>query len=293
MSRIFHQNMLNYGGNVLRTAAYFNQFRNIDRSSSAFNRIDVAGFTEITNGNTAITGLSILTGALFNGGRNNRKHQLAVVKCGRTALGKFEFTGFAVRSGIRITQFGRVAIRSGSEVAVDWAPVSDYGYIRTDIPRFTRWSQDFDGSCLADYRVVVFARLTLGIQDVVVGFVHNMYTLDVNRTDFMQKLSKMMDKINLGRHIYIGGDFNVSPKNIGNERSGLFYKYTAPLIARPAGIDADNFTGGGTLLSGRLYDYWFSDIRRGSINTPRPSVYSGTLNKDIGLSDHCGVLLNI
>ncbi|RBL89904.1 hypothetical protein DF182_25850 [Chitinophaga flava] len=287
--------MKNYGGSggkVDRTAIFYTAFRRI---RSSFDEIKVAGFTEITNNSSATTGLRKLVEGLFGKIRaGGGLHQLAVVNCGRTALGRTEYVGYAVKRNITIRGFGRIYVQTGSKVVVDEAPVTTGVSPQVDVNgrKFKDWAKTMSTDALADYRVIVYAALELGDKIEVIGFVHNMYTLDNNRMSFMQMLPTMMAAAQGDDNIYVGGDFNVKARDIGSARRKKYYHYSKPMVGKPSGNDEKKFTGGGTLLSGRLYDYWFSNIAKNSASAPKPYIATNTLRMR-GLSDHCGILLEL
>ncbi|WP_212005134.1 hypothetical protein [Chitinophaga sp. HK235] len=293
MIYVFHQNMRNYGGSggkVDRTARFYTAFKLIKNS---FDEIKVAGFTEVTNNSSATTGLKKLLEGLF--GRIRGGHQLAVVNCGRTALGRTEYIGYAVKKDVIIREFGRIYVQTGSKVVLDEAPRTpgDHPMININGKPFKDWAKTMATDALADYRVIVYGVLEFGGNQEVVGFVHNMYTLANNKMSFMQMLPSMLEAAQGDNDIYVGGDFNVKARDIGSARRKKYYHYSKPMVGKPTGNAKKKFTGGGTLLSGRLYDYWFSNIEKRTENSPKPRIAPITLSVPKGLSDHCGILLEL
>ena len=248
--------------------------------------IKVAGFTEITNDAASREILQQLIDQLIQqpiGG--NKSQNLIIVNCGRTAGDKTEFTAIGVNSSLQILEVGRVYLYD-KQTLRDVAPV--------DRSKFAQWCNTFPTASSLDYRALVYVKVCeTGKAPVYVGFVHNMYTLGDNRITFMLRLPKMIDMIRdqFDGNIYIGGDFNTEP--VDRKGKNNYYCYVAGLLISPKpGIVA--FTPGGTLMSGNKYDYWYSNLERTDRSrTPNPKVTELTLRDDVGLSDHCGILLNI
>jgi hypothetical protein len=285
---LFHQNMYNFGGaNLARNQHYASVFRNLCFTLPPTVSIKVAGFTEITNNITSVPALSNLADNLM--GANSTY----VIACGRTAGAvNPEFIGISIAIDTPVIAIGRIflTLNGGSGVTLkhDPAPV---------LPLRPEWSNNIPEEATIDFRGVVYVVVTIDGNNVVVGFLHNLYTFEIQRFLVRSKISKMIKELreyyqritNRNVYVYIGGDFNLSPQRVGNIREGYSYPYYS---YRP------------TTNGGNLYDYWYSHpinfFPQGMV--PRAGDYSLTrvvisprVNgaSSYNLSDHSAITLRI
>lgn len=296
MSFLMHQNMRIFGGQTApRVVAYQNAFATVLANQNAVGQLAVAGFTEITNNGAAVIAL----GGLCNGlGLNFH----AAVACGRTALarGGPEFVGIGVSGQWQVLSLGRILMEvynSDVRLIHDIAPA---GLVQQGI-----WAANVPNDATLDYRGLVYVVVQNGNTRTAVGFLHNLYTFDGNRTLVMGKIGAMMALLqqdptmqNLPQGTqttrYIGGDFNVAPMQIVRKDRATntkAYPYSIALQNVPMGANP-----GGTTWGGNLYDYWYSDIVPGAA-VPTPIVDGTTMDTGLGvanlMSDHAAILLRI
>jgi hypothetical protein len=162
------------------------------------------------------------------------------------------------------------------------------------------------GNASADYRGLVYIIVNVGgLNNIAVGFLHNLFTFQAQRVLVAGQLGNMMNRMGqaasglavvpniIGR--YIGGDFNV---NLISPRGG-FNGYQAAAPFYPPGA-----AGVGTTYSGNAYDYWYADptVGVGGLIVPVPSASSLTLDSGPGavaagnaglMSDHTAIMLQI
>lgn len=323
---LMHQNMRCFGGGTMdRNNAYEEAF--FDIFCSFNQRVAVAGFTEITNSNTATNALSdIILGSLF-------MDTCHVVACGQTALskGRPEFIGIGINSKFaRIRSIGRILLKNdGGEIKL----ISDLPNPEQDL---RTWAENVPIEATLDYRGVVYTVVELrGTQNIIaVGFIHNIYKDKTIRSIVMQKVPEMVKimqdqalKFTPRPAIYLGGDFNVEPQAApihdyktrrADSTVNCHYKFNLDQLSSEArerfGKDNDSKELGVTTMGQHLYDYWFSDISKGGANEPRPFADGRTMqigtfsyNTDLDgkelpanfdenyrrMSDHAAILLKI
>jgi hypothetical protein len=307
MASIFHQNMRRYGGgSVPRNAAYRGPVGGGGGAFAAISAglpgpaapIAVVGYTEITNNGASVGALADCSVSLTGGGLGGN---VGLVGIGRTALAHgWEYIGIAVRGGWGLVAVGRMLIGVAGGIVLLHQRAANFALPGAGGLGFS-----------ADYRGLAYVVVTVpGIAPpnnrVAVGFLHNLYTFQAQRTLVAGQIGNMA--VQMGAAIpggpaavpgiiarYIGGDFNVAmitPRGLAHGRQlGLTMAQT------PAGAVA-----GGTTWSGSLYDYWYSSIDPVAappvgLVQPVPRVHPNTLNHGPGvvpagtMSDHAGVSL--
>lgn len=267
---LFHQNMLNFGGGAQRrNQAYTQGFTAIATAYQPANLfIQSIGFTEIINNTTASPILANFSQILF--GQN--VFSINTVACGRTALAKGpEF--ITIASLPPPYQVGRIFFHNdghGIKLISDIAP---------QIPVPPNWATQVHPDATADYRGVVYSAFQIGGVRLAIGYLHNRYTDKAIRTIVRNRVPdilKLLQNNSQARSVYLGGDFNLSPAKIGNERTGIAYPYD----------------GGYTTKARNIYDYFYCPIK----NDPPPPVPAALVNYQTqgqNMSDHAGVSLMI
>ena len=314
MEVLFHQNMRNFGGGKQqRNAAYFDAFQDIATNLGVAGDVAVAGFTEVTNNMAAATEFGP-NSTSTNGGLCAALGvtHLANIACGRTALAKGpEYIAIGFNGALNVVSVGRIFLNAsggGMGLIHDVSPM---------VPPTEDWCNTVPKKATIDYRGLVYVVVTIAGVDIAVGFLHNLYTFEAQRSLVMGQLPKMMKKMGdqlAGAGIaakYIGGDFNVSANlypSLGTTRQGIIYGYSIGLAAIPPTLPnpphaptpppppPPPFRANGTTWAGNLYDYWFSTIAPGA-GLPDPTVRGITLDTAAGaanlMSDHCAITLQI
>lgn len=290
MAFFFHQNMLIFGGGTAaRNTAYGVQFATIPAAGMG---VEVAGFTEIVNNGASATALGVLCtnlGVAFVGN----------FACGRTALGRGpEFIGLGINAGCTLHAVGRIffsIVKGGISLINDISA----------LPLAPGWNTTIPQNASADYRGVVYAIITtLAGVTCCVGFLHNLYTFEAQRSLVRNSLPSIMKLMlnpsaTLGLPAIaggcIGGDLNLQPQNLGSSRSRCT-PYSVGLAALPPLYPPGaGFVVGGTTAAGNLYDYWyFPDAAAPlSVHTFPNSLDHGSGVVGGLMSDHCGIAVEV
>jgi hypothetical protein len=302
MPILFHQNMLNFGGGVAAdNAAYQAAFGPIAAGLLAGGQpIVVAGFTEVLNNNTATNALNGAIGGGINLSGALGLAWRATVKCRDTAVGNApEYIGIATAAPPfpAVLAYGRILVR------VQGAGPHASLRLRVNRPPagggFVAWCNQLPDWCLPDYQGIVYIVVTINGNNVGVGFLHNMYAVNDNRTYIVNNLPKaarliMQDPAMAGSQIvYICGDFNCNPQV--RQRYGTVMTPYAQGTLAPGGMpvqyaltppQAAAGAPGGTTVTGpaSLYDYSYSTIGpatppiAGLLVPPVPGINVSTLD---------------
>lgn len=330
MALLFHQNMKKFGGGAgPRVGAYNGAFQAMVAPGgplAAAGPIMVGGFTEVTNNGMATDAFSGGGPAGINLCLDLGLVHVATVLCSITALANGdrgrEYLAIGVNPACNIIATGRVLVRAwgmGLEVRDNPSP--------TPIPP-PDWCNNLPKKATLDYRGLVYVIVDVPIgagafRRIAVGFIHNLYTFDEHKVlqigqvpNFLAKMGQFAQVPGIAAR-YIGGDFNVDGRD--HDYIGPAHVYRAGMgAAVPPAIVAPipAYVPGGTLWSGNLYDYWFSDVWAGGgppplygppppiVTPPLPllpapvaSVVNTTLNAPSGgagtMSDHCATALRI
>jgi hypothetical protein len=260
---ILHQNMQRFSASPERTTRFNRGFFAIGQTISARSKTlwprgpAVVGFTEIASSSPETR--QELT-KIFAGLQVSYHDS---VRCGRTALMPDE----CLAIGVDTTRF---TVRESGVVE-----------IRTET---------------VDYRNVVYV-VVQAIQSrthFVVGFLHNMYTLETEKAVTAGKIPNLVAQLQMkapNSPVYLGGDFNVAPLRRGDLQ---------PLTAIPGEYRYGANAPGGTTWSGSLYDYWYWAPAPASPQPPVPAAFSDTMDggptrKGVQgwMSDHCAITLTI
>lgn len=283
-SYLFHQNMKTFGGaQPARITAYRAAFQQIRIDLGHGNRFLAAGFTEIANNQMAAQafrgdhGLCAQLGVRYH----------STILCGSTVLGRKEYLVVGFHQDVQIEAIGRVFVESTTRGAQSFLDVSPG-------PLNPGWAANLPPRASGDFRGVVVARIRFQEVPSVVGFLHNVYSLDPQRSLFAGQIPNIMGKLRawagLGVRVYVGGDYNVLPPppggTRGTARTGFAY---AQALGDPGYYDA-------TTWGRNLYDYWFTSHERID-GLPFPSAnretMDGAANSGNPKSDHMAIMLRI
>ena len=186
MTVLFHQNMRQFGGGVpARNAAYSAAFAVIAGRLAGAGPVVVAGFTEVCNDAAAANAFGVggLCAALG-------VEHYANIACGSTALAQGnEYIAIGIHAGCVVRQVGRIFLNAtgGSIRLILNTPPA--------LPPGQAWRRTIPEHATRDYRGIVYVVVTLpgvGGPTIAVGFLHNLYTLEHQRTLVMGKLPNMM-----------------------------------------------------------------------------------------------------
>ncbi len=299
MAVLFHQNLRVFGGGTdARNTAYAAAFAHIKaqvESPGGPGSILVAGGTEIVNnasGALAWRQLALRLGL----------NQSEVIACGQTALAHGpEFIGIAAHPSLQILSTARILIDAHPTLGC---------WLHHDIadPLTPEWSGGLPGAISLDYRGVVYLVVrSAALPPFAVGFLHNLYTLEDQRSIVAGKIPQMISLMRSNPamsggagHVFLGGDFNLPPTPRGTARTGQAFPYSigiapADLLHMPRGTVA-----GGTTMSGSLYDYWYSNLAPAGTPTPMRAGYNLTtldtcppLSLNGPMSDHLCSMLQV
>jgi hypothetical protein len=187
-------------------------------------------------------------------------------------LGKWaEYIALGVRPGVEVRSVGRILLKpfgGGIELHNEfWLP--------------NQPSPPLPEDASLDYRGVVYLIATVGTKELAIGFIHNLYTFEDQRSLVRGQIYNMLNTMSPDNNVYryLGGDFNLDPALVGTDRTGQAW----PLVE----------TELPTTRTGNIFDYWYCPFGQGG--QPQPGVYYGTQNPlgQTGLSDHAGIYLRI
>lgn len=304
MPFIFHQNMEDYGGGTAMAKPPHQHLTRNQRFVIDFTAIQaqvgqnflVAGFTELLNNNAAATGIVALAAAL-----DPNLTRCVVIGVGITVTGmRDEHIAIAWNPNLlTVRNAGQVIFnamlrrwechntaRTATNPLPATLPMPDVTIGRKRAP---------GGTEAADSRGVAYISGTYNNAERVFAFMHNMYEMG-DRSSSFSSLDAMMVELhstirpasNLPDYRdYIGGDFNVPPRNPTTKRGGEL-EWVAAM--NPDGYPIDT-------TRSNPYDFWLTNS--GAYQTgpaPRPRImskhadyYYQTL--DSNASDHCAVSL--
>jgi hypothetical protein len=293
---ILHQNLRNFvGTNTDRNDCYGRYLSSLRRGLPAGEFVAVAGFTEV------------LGGDLFHVCDALDLEYRGKVCCRITAVGqKKEFIGVGTSKSIVPLSWGRIIARSqknGIRLFPDICPAG----------KENDWAHKLPEGLL-DYQSIVYLVVRLRLRTVAIGFVHNIYSVNDNRSFVLQRLANAAALIQ-GRtgaqEVHICGDFNASRTQMPNRsRTQAVFPYfrgttpsrnPPPDNPRSALLPQQEAAGarpGGTTMAGHLYDYAFSTRARGL----EAWIDTGTMDFMTGgpipglegkMSDHVASMLRI
>ena len=251
----------------------------------AHGNVDVAGFTEVrvpnntaatqANVSNALNNLGTQLGVPTDGGGNR---QIAVIRCGRTALQDIKEVVAIVLDGNALNvNFGLLYFTVNGTSVGPWInlPVAA-------TPNYTSYLE-IPSDMPADYRFIVYTTYTLGASIYTVGFAHNRAPQQEEKLIFMDKMRQLMKDgaPNIALNM-LGGDFNSAPQ------------CTPAVLGEPCTHDGELFywTTGNTTVANR-YDWWISKdlvqqpgggnaVSNATPNAPDPNV-TGSDHRGIGI----------
>jgi hypothetical protein len=278
MGLLFHQNMLNFGGGTpVRNAAFATGFGAINAETGA--DYVAAGFTEITNWDTAYDALAALATTL-DGGLTH----LTIIRVGYTALNGTEFIGIAWDPHAITVACGGQVLRDS--VTRAWTAHVQAGDGAGALPAKIDTPKGM--GFLADTRGPAFiAGIRAGTGEArIYVFYHNMYQLGDGSGGF-QSLPTVVDRIRsaLGgpfsnAKTFIGGDFNVDP----HPPATASFLGVYPLKLAAATDDDGDYIN---TTNVHAYDFWLSTDN--AYDDDDASVYTDTRDDD--QSDHAAIVL--
>lgn len=232
-------------------------------------RIFIAGFTEVMS-RAARANLTTLALSL-----DPILQRTQVFAVGVTAVGgKKEYVGISLANDFDLQISGKV---------LPLTPTKWRAYPTTELPA----AEMPAGEYVADVRGLAYVGGRFGGQRMLVGFMHNVYTLS-ERAFHYRAIPHMVDAIWAAHRdwgettVYLGGDFNVQPND-------LDATYRVRYALTPTG-DPINTT------KNHPYDFWITNDPL--IGRNRPQVFTQTRwdkarRRNLELSDHAGVSFRI
>lgn len=308
MPLLFHQNMYRYTGGAAaaRHADFHARFTAFNGAhAGAAGPVMACGFTEVMNNNANTR--NQMSGA---GGGVNLCGALGCnfvtnIGVGATAFTPMEYITIGVNPAATVVLIGRLtfepAVGGGLRLAQE-----------TVLPGALTQGWENSFPAIADYRGIAFVIIDLPthpVRRIAVGYLHNMYSFKDNRALTMNKLphaaALMMSQFGstgpaAATEVYIGGDFNCpvyGPR--GTPRIGPIHTASIGLTAAQQPVpyataaNTGPFAAGGTLWSGHLYDYWYSDRHAGLTPYLDNTTINHAANAQGSMSDHCGVAVGI
>jgi hypothetical protein len=278
MPRIFHQNMRMYGGGSAERNGVFAAGFAAIRAATPPGGYLAAGFTEVLNPGAPLREeLFVLAGIL-----DPHLVGFVVIEVGTTAVGAMrEFIGIAwdlealdVQHAGQVFRNPTLKIWEANNVAA-----GDVAANRTiNLPPKLGYG--------ADTRGPAYIAARQGGNRVVIGFMHNMFTLG-DKSGPYTNLGGMMDKVRkaiggayAGAPVVVGGDFNLPPRPPKRERGEALILETR--AARVGGGVAGAYVI--TSLA-NPYDYWCVS---GGGTDANARVHAETRVVPLG-SDHAGI----
>jgi len=186
MDHIFyHHNIQNFGGSAPKSNPLkikhlirdYEKARSLVRTKYGAHKGLVAGFTEVNNGNSALTNLKQIAPVIMH----SSSPVITAISCGQTALAADEeFLGIAVKRRVPVN-FGRVLFesqgRAGLKLIYDLAPkLNGDEFDNWEHPDFDQWRRKAPPEASPDYRGFVFAWMKIAKRRTIVcGFIHNRY----------------------------------------------------------------------------------------------------------------------
>ncbi|MBD2016611.1 hypothetical protein H6F96_21905 [Microcoleus sp. FACHB-53] len=219
--RAFHMNLLNYNANTMfplngnqtpkhtRIQDELNNYRNNVMGQQ--NNVDVAGFTEVfvatgANPNNVINALGNLGDALGIP-RVGGNHQIAVVRCGFTALqpNGNEVVAIVLNGNAIIANYYIAAYCPPQAVQPGWHETTivaaQAGYTSHLVQ---------EPYMVADYRYIVGVEFSLGGTNYDIAFIHNRQPGAEQGTVMMGQIRNYLGQAT-NANMLLGGDFNLDP----------------------------------------------------------------------------------
>lgn len=263
---IFHQNLRVFGGGTDDRNDPFEDACQDISDALGSDRVIVAGFTEVMNDGATVTAIRRIAQNLDPGLRKP-----TLFATGKTAVGgTMEWVAISTAASFTQQIAGKV-LKMGDG---SWR-----AYPTTQLAPELLPNDNF----AADVRGLAYVGGTFNGQSILIGFIHNNYTLG-EPTTIYRALPKMVEAIgavhagwdNVPR--YLGGDFNIEPDNINVEYQALYAR------------DEDGLAIPTTFH--HPYDFWVTNDD--NLNDGDVEVFTQTRwENNPKLSDHAGVGLQI
>jgi hypothetical protein len=288
MAFLLHQNLRSFGGGTAnRNAAYGAALPAVTAALPA--PLAVVGFTEVVNNTAApvaITGFCNAIGTNYCG----------TIACRVTASAIAEYT--SIGAAVPPLGYGRIIVSLGGV---------PFTQLHNDIfpgGGFAHWCANLPHAAQLDYQHLVYVVVNIGGNNVAVGLLHNIYSVNDARSIMVQRLpdaaALMIQHPAMagGQVAYVCGDFNVNPLVRTNGATtmtpysqGTVSPAVAPPLTSPQAqlLPAQNAAGGtpgGTTMTGvgSLYDYGFTNIPPGAppiaglVVPPIPAISTLTMD---------------
>lgn len=263
---LFHQNLRVFCGTNARRNTAFEDAMNTISTELDQDRVIVAGFTEVMNNQTTQTPLRRIAQELDPSLRTP-----ILFAVGTTAVGnQTEWVGISAHVNFGIQISGKVLKLTNNT----WQAYPTTNQLPSD--------QMPNGQFAADVRGLAYIGGTFGQRRMIVGFIHNNYTLGVPSTIY-RALPQMVAAIKAAHQgwnqvpHYLGGDFNIEPDDIAAN-------YRAVYAATDEGPIKTTWH--------HTYDYWITSDPNLTENEAEIFKESRWEN-DSDLSDHAGVALRV
>ena len=237
----------------------------------------------------------------------------ALINTRMTAVGVTpDYTAIGASAGAVTHGYGRVVIT-----------IPHHGVVLVNNPApaaggagWNHWCNNLPAAAPADYQQLAFVIVTPpgAANPIGVGFLHNIYAVNDNRSAMLQRLADAADLIrtnaplNAGSTVYVCGDFNAVPQQrqngAGTIMTPLWQGTTtwhvngnpqAQLLAPQVAAGGQT---GGTTMAGSLYDYSFVSayVGQGAMIDTRTMEFNhnGAIPGMTGLmSDHVASMLQV
>lgn len=277
---IFHQNMMVFGGrSSKRNEAFKTKMHQICGGFGA-DRVIVAGFTEIVNDQKAVEAIKGIAANLDPGLTG---HQ--AFACGITACNQKQVPEYVIISTFNKPSVGTFEERISGRVLLvqNWVGKQSWRCFSSSELDVDKMPQNF----APDSRGVAYVGGTYMGRDMIIGFMHNMYGVG-NRYGGFQSLDAVATLIRAkhdgwgDKEVFIGGDFNVTPRPIRRNAS----------LKHIAAISNPNDKKSWILTTlNHAYDFWLSTSN--AVTSPNAKVWTETRDKEDNLSDHAGISLKL
>jgi len=295
---LFHQNMNVFDGCKSEQNQGFNKAMLTISGRLKDSRVVAAGFTEVIgfHTNTVTSALSSMAGNL-----DTQLTPPALFATGvpDSRYGTFEYTAISLSIRFKVEARGRVMLVNQKDGKPQWTCVSDEDMSISEVYPFVTSS---DTIFAPDSRGLAYVCGEYGDQKMTVGFMHAIS--GSGRENTYQTLIGIMSLIWEKHPDYneyptiFGGDFVFKPSPIG----GPYYAiYACVPSGHSTAVSTDSTDNTASTAAPSdcaplattaygCYDFWVANEQ---ITNDYASVYGETMDKDEGLSDHCGIALRL
>lgn len=273
---LFHQNMRVFGGgSILRNNVWENAMQYV-KLGTATDRVLIAGWTEVMNAKHSKEPLAKIAVKL-----DVDLTSTLLFACGITC-GKAndpEFVGISVSKAFKLEFYGRVLRTSDNKAP--WVCVT------SQMCEIEQWPAKL--ALAADARGLGYVGGSYKGQKMVMGFMHNMYTLGdrslpYSKTQEMEKLIRKTHGLAENVSVYFGGDWNVKPPPKESSKHAASRQKMNVICEKTGDKPTSTTTGNHT------YDYFLTSK---SMTNPNAQVHTATKDVKAKLSDHAAVSMQI